>query len=41
MIREEVSVHKQVEHDTVETSETLRKEELAIDTDNQTVVEKK
>lgn len=42
VVREEVSIRKEVEHDTVKAAETLRKEELSIDTDddNRSVVEK-
>lgn len=32
-VREEVGIHKEVEHDTVERKETIRREELDIDTE--------
>ena len=37
-VREEVRVKKVVEHETVEAQETIRREELDIDTEGQTVV---
>jgi uncharacterized protein (TIGR02271 family) len=37
-VREEVDVHKEVEKDVVSTQETVRREELDIDTDGDTVV---
>ena len=38
IIKEEIDIHKKVERDTVEAVETLRQEELAIDTDNDLVI---
>ncbi len=40
-VREEVSVRKEVEHDTVEAEATIRKEQLDIDTDGNPVVDDK
>lgn len=40
-VREEVNIKKEVVHDTVEATETLRREELDIDTGGTPVVEKK
>lgn len=37
-VREEVNVRKEVEHDTVEARETIRREELDIETDGNAVV---
>jgi len=37
-VREEVRVRKVVEHDTVEAQETIRREELDINTEGSTVV---
>ncbi len=39
-VREEVKVRKEVEHETVEAQETLRREELDIDTDGNTTIRK-
>ena len=39
-VREEVSVRKEVDHDTVNAEETLRREELDIDTEGRPVVDK-
>jgi uncharacterized protein (TIGR02271 family) len=39
-VREEVNVRKEVEHDTVNTSEQIRREELDVDTQGHPVVEK-
>ncbi|XHX78835.1 MAG: DUF2382 domain-containing protein [Stenomitos frigidus ULC029] len=39
-VREEISVRKEVDHDTVNAEETLRREELDIDTDGNPVVDK-
>ncbi|RUT01026.1 hypothetical protein DSM106972_070320 [Dulcicalothrix desertica PCC 7102] len=40
VVREEVRVRKVVDHETVEATETIRREELDIDTDGRTVVNK-
>ncbi|HEY9669086.1 MAG TPA: DUF2382 domain-containing protein [Coleofasciculaceae cyanobacterium] len=40
VVREEVSVRKEVEHDTVDRTETVRREELDIDTDGNTVIDR-
>jgi uncharacterized protein (TIGR02271 family) len=40
-VREEVNVRKEVTHDTVNTQEQLRREELDVDTKGQSVVDKK
>ena len=37
VVREEVSIHKEVETDTVKAAETLRKEELEIDADGEVI----
>lgn len=39
-VREEVNIRKEVEHDTVNATETLRREELDIDTDGRPIVDK-
>ena len=39
-VREEVSVRKEVEQDTVQARETIRREELDIDTDGDAVIKK-
>lgn len=39
-VREEVRVRKEVEHDTVEAQETVRREELDIDTDGGNIINK-
>jgi uncharacterized protein (TIGR02271 family) len=39
-VREEVNVRKEVKHDTVNTSEQIRREELDVDTQGRPVVEK-
>lgn len=39
VVREEISIHKEVDRDRVEATETLRKEELEIHADNQGVIE--
>lgn len=39
-VREEVKVHKEVEQDTVTARETIRREELDVETDGDTVVNK-
>lgn len=39
-VREEVEVHKEVEKDVVSSQETIRREELDIDTDGDTVVDR-
>ena len=39
-VREEVNIRKEVVHDTVEATETLRREELDIDTDGTAVLDK-
>jgi uncharacterized protein (TIGR02271 family) len=39
-VREEVNIRKEVVHDTVEATETLRREELDIDTDGNAVLDK-
>ena len=39
-VREEISVRKEVDHDTVNAEETLRREELDINTDGNPVVDK-
>ncbi|MGL5078792.1 MAG: DUF2382 domain-containing protein [Waterburya sp.] len=39
-VREEVDIHKEVEKDVVSTQETIRREELDIDTDGDTVVDR-
>ena len=38
-VREEVSVRKEVERDVVSARETIRREELEIETDNETIIE--
>lgn len=40
VVKEEVSIKKEVERDSVEASKTLRREELAIESDNQSITEK-
>lgn len=40
-VREEVSIRKEVEHDTVEATETIRREELDIDVDGKPVINKR
>ncbi len=40
-VREEVKIRKEVERDTVEAQETLRREELDIDTDGRRVVDRR
>ncbi len=40
-VREEVKIRKEIEQDTVETEETLRREELDINTDGRRVVDKR
>jgi len=37
-VREEVNIRKEVEHDTVEASETLRREELDVDVDGNPII---
>ena len=39
VVREEVSVRKEVERDTVDRTETVRREELDVDTDGNTVID--
>jgi uncharacterized protein (TIGR02271 family) len=39
-VREEVNVHKEVEQDTVTAKETIRREELDVETDGDTVINK-
>ncbi|HEY9665316.1 MAG TPA: DUF2382 domain-containing protein [Coleofasciculaceae cyanobacterium] len=39
-VREEVSIRKEVEHDTVDATETIRREELDIDTQGRPVIDK-
>jgi uncharacterized protein (TIGR02271 family) len=39
-VREEVSIRKEVEHDTVEASETVRREELDVDVDGNPIINK-
>lgn len=39
-VREEVSVRKEVERDTVSAKETIRREELEIETDNETIIDR-
>jgi uncharacterized protein (TIGR02271 family) len=39
-VREEVNVRKEVAHDTVEATETLRREELQVDADGNPVIRK-
>ncbi|MCT7985871.1 DUF2382 domain-containing protein [Laspinema sp. A4] len=40
-VRENVEIHKEVERDMVEAQETLRREELQVDTDGKPVVERR
>ncbi len=39
-VREEVSVRKEVEKDTVSAKETIRREELEVETDNEAIVDR-
>lgn len=39
-VREEVNIRKEVEHDTVEASETVRREELDVDVDGNPIINK-
>lgn len=39
VVREEVSVRKEVERDTVDRTETVRREELDVDTDGNTIID--
>jgi stress response protein YsnF len=39
-VREEVNIRKEVERDTVDATETLRREELDIDTDGNPSIHK-
>ena len=40
VVREEVNIRKQVEHDTIEAAKSLRREELEIDTNSDSIIEK-
>ncbi|HAJ58626.1 MAG TPA: photosystem reaction center subunit H, partial [Cyanobacteria bacterium UBA8543] len=40
VVREEVNIRKEVERDTVEAQETLRREELDIDTDGNPIIKR-
>ncbi|GAB4242943.1 MAG: hypothetical protein Kow0049_32330 [Stanieria sp.] len=40
-VREEVSVKKEVEHETVNAQEQIRREELEIDSDGKLVIDNK
>jgi stress response protein YsnF len=40
VVREEVRVRKEVEHDTVETQDTVRREELDVNTSNLPIEER-